>query len=73
MEFLYSASRLNVATSRARCLCIFVANPKLFEPECRTLRLMKLANAFCRYLEMVTAVDPWADAPQERTATTSSG
>ena len=57
MEFLYSASRLNVATSRARCICILVANPKLFEPECRTPQQMKLANAFCRYLEMSSSVD----------------
>jgi len=52
MEFLYSLSRLNVATSRARCACILVAHPGLLEPECRTPRQMKLANAFCRYLEM---------------------
>lgn len=52
MEFLYSLSRLNVATSRARCACILVASPHLMEPECRTPRQMKLANAFCRYPEM---------------------
>lgn len=52
MEFLYSLSRLNVATSRARCISILVASPHLFQPECRTPRQMKLANAFCRYLEM---------------------
>lgn len=52
MEFLYSLNRLNVATSRARCMCILVASPRLFEPECRTPRQMQLANAFCRYLEM---------------------
>jgi uncharacterized protein len=52
MEFLYSANRLNVATSRAKCLCIVVACPRLFEAECRTPRQMQLANAFCRYLEM---------------------
>jgi len=52
MEFLYSANRFNVATSRARCACILVANPRLFEPECRTPRQMRLANAFCRYLEV---------------------
>ncbi|MFC2094952.1 TM0106 family RecB-like putative nuclease [Candidatus Bipolaricaulota bacterium] len=57
MEFLYSLSRFNVATSRARCICILVANPKLFEPECRTPQQMKLANAFCRYLEMSSTVD----------------
>ena len=52
MEFLYGSSRLNVATSRAQCLCILVASPKLFQPDCRTPRQMKLANAFCRYLEL---------------------
>jgi uncharacterized protein len=52
MEFLYSLTRLNVATSRARCASILVANPRLFEPDCRTPRQMQLANAFCRYLEM---------------------
>jgi len=52
MEFLYSLNRLNVATSRAKCLSILVASPQLFEAECRTPRQMQLANAFCRYLEM---------------------
>ena len=52
MEFLYSANRLNVATSRAKCICFIVASPRLFEAECRTPRQMQLANAFCRYLEI---------------------
>jgi superfamily I DNA and/or RNA helicase len=52
MEFLYSINRLNVATSRARCAAIVVANDRLFEPECRTPRQMKLANALCRYREI---------------------
>ncbi len=52
MEFLYSANRLNVAISRAKCLAILVASPSIFEAECKTPRQMKLANAFCRYLEM---------------------
>jgi transposase len=41
MEFLYSANRLNVVTSRAKCICVVVASPRLFEPECRTPRQMK--------------------------------
>ena len=53
---LYSLNRLNVATSRARCACILVASPKLFEPECRSPRQMQLANAFCRYLELARTV-----------------
>jgi uncharacterized protein len=57
MGFLYSANRLNVATSRAKGLCILVGSPNLFEPECRTPEQMRLANAFCRYLEMAEIVD----------------
>jgi uncharacterized protein len=56
MEFLYSINRLNVATSRARCAAIVVANDRLFEPECRTPRQMKLANALCRYRELAAVV-----------------
>ncbi len=52
IEFLYSLNRLNVATSRAKCLSISVAAPQVFEMECRTPHQMRLANAFCRYLEM---------------------
>ena len=56
MEFLYSLNRLNVATSRARCACLLVANPILFEPECRTPQQMRLANAFCCYRELAEDV-----------------
>jgi uncharacterized protein len=58
MQFLYSANRLNVATSRAKGLCILVGNPALFEPDCRTPEQMRLANAFCRYLELARTVPP---------------
>ena len=51
MEFLYSLNRLNVATSRAKCVTILVGSPQVFEAECRTPRQMQLANAFCRYRE----------------------
>jgi predicted RecB family nuclease len=56
MEFLYSPNRLNVATSRAKAVCVLVGSPQLFEAECRTPRQMQLANAFCRYLEMATVI-----------------
>jgi uncharacterized protein len=52
MDFLYSANRLNVAVSRAQCLAVLVANPALFQVQCKTPRQMELANAFCRYLEL---------------------
>ena len=57
MGFLYSPNRLNVATSRARCLAIVVGNPALFTPDCRTPDQMRLANAFCRFLELSEAGD----------------
>jgi predicted RecB family nuclease len=56
MEFLYSPNRLNVATSRAKAVCVLVGSPRLFEAECRTPRQMQLANAFCRYLEMASII-----------------
>lgn len=56
MEFLYSSNRLNVATSRAQCVTVLVANPALFDVQCQTPRQMELANAFCRYLEMTQVV-----------------
>jgi uncharacterized protein len=52
MEFLYSLNRLNVATSRAKCVSVLVAAPGVFEFECRTPRQMQLANAFCRFQEL---------------------
>jgi superfamily I DNA and/or RNA helicase len=53
MEFLYSLNRLNVAVSRALCVAVVVASPALFQVECKTPRQIELANAFCRYLEIV--------------------
>ncbi|MEP6186330.1 TM0106 family RecB-like putative nuclease [Roseibium sp.] len=55
IEFLYSANRFNVATSRAQCVAILVASPNIFEAECKTPRQMQLANGFCRYLEIAQA------------------
>ncbi len=52
MEFLYSLNRLNVATSRARCLAVVVASPDLIRVRCRTPRQMRLANALARLVEV---------------------
>jgi len=56
MEFLYSLNRLNVATSRARCLAVLVANPALIRVRAGTPRQMRLANALCRFQEIATPV-----------------
>ena len=56
MDFLFSLHRLNVATSRAKCACLLVASPRLFEPDCRTPRQMALASALGRYRELARVV-----------------
>jgi predicted RecB family nuclease len=56
MEFLYSLNRLNVAVSRARCVAVLIASPRLFQVECKTPRQIELANAFCRYIEMALRI-----------------
>jgi uncharacterized protein len=52
ISFLFNPNRLNVATSRAKCTCILVASPRLFEAECHTIDQMRWANALCRYKEL---------------------
>jgi hypothetical protein len=47
LEFLYSKNRLNVALSRAKCLAILVASPKLLDVECRTVEQIRLVNTLC--------------------------
>jgi len=47
IEFLYSQNRLNVAVSRARCLAVMVASPRLLEIQCQNVEHMKLVNMLC--------------------------
>ena len=56
MSFLYNPNRLNVATSRAKCLCILVGSMALFQPACHSIDQMNWANGFCTYLEMCEQV-----------------
>jgi hypothetical protein len=58
MDFLFSRNRMNVATSRARCLVLLVGSPKLFQPDCVTPEQIRLANGFCRYRELVEEIAP---------------
>jgi predicted RecB family nuclease len=52
LEFLFSANRLNVAISRARCLAYLVASPRLLVVDCSSIDQMRLANALCRLVEL---------------------
>ncbi|MDD4615999.1 MAG: TM0106 family RecB-like putative nuclease [Alphaproteobacteria bacterium] len=47
IEFLFSRNRLNVAISRARCLAVIYANPKLLEIPCHHIHQMRLVNTLC--------------------------
>jgi uncharacterized protein len=57
LEFLFSLNRLNVAISRARGRAILVGNPALLTVDCATPERMRLANAFCRFVELATPID----------------
>ena len=70
MEFLYSLNRLNVATSRARCLCLLVASPAVSKPSAgrrvRCSSRMRSA-AFWNWLgSRADAIDPGAGRPSRR-------
>ncbi|MEO8379232.1 MAG: TM0106 family RecB-like putative nuclease [Acidobacteriota bacterium] len=54
IDFLFSRNRLNVAISRARCLAIVVASPRLLDVHCKTPKQMKLVNGLCRFVEMAS-------------------
>ena len=47
IEFLFSRNRLNVAISRARCLSVIFASPRLLEVSCSTVEQMQLVNSLC--------------------------
>jgi uncharacterized protein len=57
MDFLYSPNRFNVAVSRARCIFIMVSNATIFEPDCKNPAQIKLANPFCRFVELANKVN----------------
>lgn len=44
IDFLFSKNRLNVAISRAKCLAVLVASPKLLAVNCRTPDQIALVN-----------------------------
>lgn len=53
ISFLFNPNRFNVATSRAKSICILVASAKLFHSDCRSIEQMRWTNIFCSYLENV--------------------
>jgi uncharacterized protein len=66
LEFLFSRNRLNVAVSRAMCLAIIVASPRLLESHARTIEQMRPINALRRCAEMAEGRRLAAPAPWSR-------
>lgn len=52
LAFLYDRHRLNVATSRARCVSLLIASPALLRPVCKTPAHLQMASALARYVEL---------------------
>src|SRR6185437_6826079 len=47
IEFLFSRNRLSVAVSRARCLAVILASPRLLEVPCHRIEQLRLVNTLC--------------------------
>jgi predicted RecB family nuclease len=60
IEFLFSANRLNVALSRAQCLAVVAASPRLLETPCRSIGQLRLVNKFCQLVEFAADSDKGA-------------
>lgn len=53
-EFLFSANRLNVAISRARCLAYLVCTEDILNSRARSVEDMKLISNLCAFVERAT-------------------
>lgn len=51
IDFLFEKNRFNVAISRAQCMSVLVASPKLLDIRCTTVEQMAMLNLICRYVE----------------------
>lgn len=52
LEFLLSPNRFNVAVSRARCLAVIVASPRLLEARCTRVEQIAMVNDLCCFRRM---------------------
>jgi len=66
LDFLFNEHRLNVAVSRAECLAVVVASPRLLDAECARIEQMEKVARLCRFVELADHVD--ADAQARRKA-----
>jgi uncharacterized protein len=55
VDFLFEKNRLNVAVSRAQCLSVLVASPRLLEVRCSTPEQIAMVNVLCRFVESASS------------------
>jgi len=65
VEFLFSRNRFNVAISRARCLAVLVASPRLLDLHCATVEQMALTNLLCAFVDEAAEVAPQQPAEDQ--------
>ncbi|MBV8809532.1 MAG: TM0106 family RecB-like putative nuclease, partial [Acidobacteriaceae bacterium] len=49
VNFLFEKNRLNVAISRAQCMSVLVASPRLLDVRCSSPEQIAMVNLLCRY------------------------
>jgi uncharacterized protein len=54
VDFLFEKNRINVAISRAQCLSVLLASPRLLEVRCSSAEQISMVNVLCRYAERVS-------------------
>jgi uncharacterized protein len=64
IDFLFSANRLNVAISRAQCLAVVMASPKLLEVPCKSIEHLRLVNKFCQLAAYASSNNKPSDAEE---------
>ena len=54
VDFLYDVHRLNVAASRAKCLAVIVASPRLLDAAVGSPDQLRKVNALCRFVDLAS-------------------
>ena len=57
-DLLFSKNRLNVATSRARCLAYLICTDDLLDTRARIVEEMALVSVVCSFVERAITVCP---------------
>jgi hypothetical protein len=59
INFLFEKNRLNVAISRAQCMSVLIASPRLLDVRCSTPEQIGIVSLLCRYTGAASdALDP---------------